>query len=184
MDKNSLERQPLYNRELVSKKIVLPFSKLSPSLETEFLEYASKHFVGKCAKEGYISRDNVKVVNYSAPKALSSNASFDVVFEFDIYNPSEGQELYAKVSNITKIGIKAAITFNEDKNPITVFASRLHNGHVLMKDDNVNMDEIAADKTENMMVYGEGDIIKIRVIGHRFEVNDKSVYVLGEIIKE
>lgn len=180
MAQQFLENQQIYNRELISKKIMLPFSELSTNLNESFIKYAFKHYIGKCSKEGYISNKNIKIIKYSAPKAIASDALFEVLFEFSVYNPYEGQELYATVLNVTKIGIKGVIHTDERKNPVTVFASRLHNGHVIMKDENMNNEE---DYNDSDMVYGEGDIIKVKVIGHRFEVNDTSVYVLGEIVK-
>lgn len=180
MDETELTNQPIYNKELVSKKIVIAFSELSRNLNEQFISHAFKCYVGRCCKEGYISRKNIKVIKYSAPIASGANVIFEVLFEFEIYNPFEGQELYAKVINITKIGIKGVIDIDERKNPVTIFASRLHNAHVIMKDETVN--ETGDFDLERTMVYGEGDIFKIKVIGHRFEVNDTSVYILGEII--
>jgi len=86
------------------------------------------------------------------------------------------------VLNVTKIGIKAVVNVDERKNPVTVFASRLQNSHVIMKDENMTDEDI--DENARDTVYGEGDIIKIKLIGYRFEVNDSSVYALGEIIKD
>lgn len=175
----SLENQPIYTRQFVNKKITIPFAKLNGSVEKIFKEYAETFIVGKCSKEGYISTSHVKVVEYSAPKCVSSDAVYDVVYEFEIYNPCEGQELLAKVSNITKIGIKAAISTNSRVNPVTVFASRLHNEGIIMKDDNIELEQ---DVYNSKDVYSENDIIRVKVIGYRFEVNDSSVYVLGKII--
>ena len=86
--------------------------------------------------------------------------------------------MIVKVSNITKIGIKAFISSNSRNNPVTVFASRLHNDHVVMKDDNI---ELEKNDISDENVYGENDIMKIQVIGYRFEINDSSVYILGKI---
>ena len=179
MDTVSLQKQPIYTKQLVNKKITIPFAKLNGSVGEIFKEYATKFIVGKCSKEGYISTSHIIVVEYSAPNCVSSNAIYDVVYEFEIYNPCEGQELLVKVSNITKIGIKAVISLNNKVNPVTVFASRLHNEDIVMKDDNI---ELQQDDFNSMDVYSEGDIIKVRVIGYRFEVNDSSVYILGKIV--
>tara|TARA_Y100000389_G_C17422526_1_gene497562 strand:+ start:673 stop:1224 length:552 start_codon:yes stop_codon:yes gene_type:complete len=177
----NLEKQPIYTKQLISKKIKIPFSDLNNAVEKLFKEYAEKFIVGKCSKEGYISTTHIKIVQYSSAKCVSSYTLYDVLFEFDVYNPYEGQELYAKIVNITKIGIKALITTNSRSNPITVFASRLHNEDIVMKDDNIDLN---SDEKTNKHVYSENDIIKIRVIGHRFEINDSSVYVLGKIIEK
>lgn len=175
----SLENQPIYTKQFVNKKITIPFAKLNGSVEKIFKEYAEKYIVGKCSKEGYISNSHIRVIEYSAPKCVSSNALYDVVYEFEIYNPYEGQELLTKVSNITKIGIKAVISTNSRVNPVTVFASRLHNEDVVMKDDNIELEE---QENNSNNIYSENDIITVKVIGYRFEINDPSVYILGKII--
>lgn len=179
----NLEKQHIYTKQLISKKIKIPFSQLNNAVETLFKEYAKKYIVGKCSKEGYISTNDsdIKVIQYSAAKCVSSYTIYDVLFEFNVYNPYEGQDIYAKIVNITKIGIKAVISTNSRSNPITVFASRLHNEDIIMKDDNI---DINSEEMSNKHVYSENDIIKIRVIGHRFEINDSSVYVLGKIIEK
>jgi len=174
----SLEKQPIYVKQLISKKIKIPFWKLTRSIEKTFKEYAEHHIVGKCSKEGYISTDHIKIVEYSAPFCQASDVIYDVLYEFNVYNPCEGQVLYAKVTNITKIGIKAVISTNSKVNPVTIFASRLHNEDIIMKDDNIELNE----ETNQKHIYGEQDIIKIKVIGHRFEINDSTVYILGRII--
>lgn len=176
----SLENQPIYTKQIVSQKIRVPFAKLGGSIEKIFKEYAEKFIVGRCSKEGYISTNHIKIVEYSAPKCVSSYATYDVSYEFNIYNPHEGQEFYAKISNITKIGIKAIISSNSRTNPVTVFASRLHNEDILMKDDNIEFEQEGHSEKH---IYGENDVIKIQVIGYRFEINDSSVYILGKILE-
>ena len=175
----SLEKQPIYTRQFVNKKVSIPFAKLNGSVEKIFKEYAEKFIIGKCSKEGYVSTSHVKVVEYSAPKCVSSKAIYDVIYEFEIYNPYHGQELFAKVSNITKIGIKAVISTNNRINPVTVFASRLHNQDIVMKDDSIELEQ---EEHNNNNVYSENDIIRVQVIGYRFEINDPSVCVLGKIL--
>jgi len=176
---SNLENQKIYTKQLIHKKVKIPFAQLGNSVEKIFKEYAENFITGKCSKEGYISTKHVKVIEYSAPQCVSSDAIYDVLYEFEVYNPYEGQELNAKVSNITKIGIKAVVSSNNRNNPATVFASRLHNEHVIMKDDNLEIDEID-HSLDN--IYSENDIIRIEVIGYRFEINDSSVYILGKII--
>jgi hypothetical protein len=71
------------------------------------------------------------------------------------------------------------ISTNSRVNPVTVFASRLHNEGIIMKDDNIELEQ---DVYNSKDVYSENDIIRVKVIGYRFEINDSSVYVLGKII--
>ena len=76
--------------------------------------------------------------------------------------PREEMIIRCKIVNITKIGIRAIVS--EIHNPIVLFISREHNA-------NKNFDD-----------YEEGNIINIKVIGHRFELNDEYIGVIGEII--
>ena len=50
-----------------------------------------------------------------------------------------------------------------------------------MKDDNVELDQ---DGVSDENIYSENDVIKIEVIGYRFEINDSSIYILAKIIEK
>jgi hypothetical protein len=67
--------------------------------------------------------------------------------------------------NITKAGIKAESS-SDVPSPIIVFVARDHH---------YNMEYFTTIK--------EGDKINIRVLGQRFELNDKFISVIGELIK-
>uniref|UniRef100_A0AB39J8L6 DNA-Directed RNA polymerase Ii Subunit Rpb7 n=1 Tax=Florenciella sp. virus SA2 TaxID=3240092 RepID=A0AB39J8L6_9VIRU len=179
MNKSMLDSQPIYTKQLITKKITVPFNKYSPGIVQYFIDYANEHFMGKCCKEGYISNEYVKIIKYSAPKMNGKDLLFDIVFEFNVYYPFEDQEIYTLVTNITKIGIKSVINLNEHKNPITVFVSRLQNSHISITDEDDDL-----NNTEGLSPYNNGDVIKIKIIGYRFEINDSSIYALGEVIAE
>jgi hypothetical protein len=67
--------------------------------------------------------------------------------------------------NITKAGIRAE-SANEVPSPVVVF---------IAKDHHYNNDYFADVK--------EGDRITVRVIGQRFELNDKYISIIGELVK-
>jgi hypothetical protein len=67
--------------------------------------------------------------------------------------------------NITKAGIRAE-SANDVPSPVVVF---------IAKDHHYNISYFNEVK--------EGDKITVRVIGQRFELNDKYVSVIGELIK-
>jgi hypothetical protein len=70
------------------------------------------------------------------------------------------------VKNITKAGIKAESAY-EKPSPIIVF---------IAKDHHYNVQQFSEVKEE--------DIINVRVIGQRFELNDKYVSIIGELLKD
>ena len=114
-----------------------------------------------------------KIINYSIGKTISSYVIYDVLFEFMVCYPYEDMEIMCKVDSVTKIGIKAILSNDEKKNPIVIFASRIHNTKFFESNNGEN------SGSESL----EGKIIKVKLIGSRFEVNDTYLSILGGIIE-
>ena len=177
MEENLLHQKGLYQKQLVQYKISIPFESITTNnLEELFIEYAENNIMNQCEKQGYIASHGCKIISYSCGNIISSKIHYDVLYEFMICLPYEDMTFKCKIQTITKIGIRGVLTHDENKNPFVVFASYLHNSNI-QQTENQTFDE----KTNT---YKEGDVILIRVIGHRFEINDPSIYVLAEIINK
>ncbi len=163
-----LQQPGLYQNQIICQKIHVPFQYLHNDLNKIFMNHMENKVMNQCEKEGYISSRNCKVVTYSAGRTVSSIVEFKVHFEVDVCYPCENMRLQCYVQSITKIGIKAILSNDETENPIVVFASYLHNPTIFER--NMNSE------------YKVGDQIQVRVLGHRFEIHDPSIYVLAEII--
>jgi hypothetical protein len=70
---------------------------------------------------------------------------------------------YAK--NITQAGIRAFTSLDEKNSPVIIYVSRDHHS-----------------SNEYFNSIKEKDAIRIRVIGQRFELNDKQVSIIGELL--
>ena len=175
---NILHENHIYNKELVTFKVCIPFTKIQKDMNKVFFNYAKHNIVGKCHKEGYISSSSIKVMKYTSGSMQSSNVYFDVVYEFDIFYPCEDMEIECYVQSFTKIGIKAVVNKNEKLNPCVIFASQAHNEDLFMN-EGVENDEGEMD-SDNIKT---GDKIKIKVLGSRFEINDPYISLLGKILK-
>ena len=152
----------LYVTSLIHHKIKVPFNKIGNNMDVYFKKYAERELEGKCRKEGYIRPSSSSIVNYSTGLLKGDSVVYDVIYSVDACFPYENMELMCKIKNITKIGIRGVISDNY--NPIVLFISREHNAN------------------KNFEDYEEGQTIKIRVIGHRFELNDEFISVIGEIL--
>lgn len=180
---NDLLKQNIYNTEILNFKVKFKFNEMNKNLHEKFIQYAKKNIMGKCHKEGYVSNSYIRIIDYSSALLDGHYVYFDVQFEFMVCYPYEGMVLNCKVQNITKIGVKGVISDNEEENPIIVFASRIHNESVLSNVD--EMDEGNSDNEDgDMNSIGINKIIRIKVIGFRFEINDPYLSLLGEIIKD
>ena len=152
----------LYTQSIIHHKISVPFVNIGNNMEYYFKKHATRFIEGRCRKEGFIRPNSIKVISYSTGLLHADNVIYDVVFSADVCFPREEMIIRCKIVNITKIGIRAIVS--EIHNPIVLFISREHNA------------------SKNFDDYEEGNIINIKVIGHRFELNDEYIGVIGEII--
>jgi DNA-directed RNA polymerase subunit E'/Rpb7 len=152
----------LYVNSLIHKRVSVPFSKIGNNMNEYFRKYSEVNFEGKCHKEGYFKPFSTNIISYTTGLLKYDNVIYDVVYSIDICIPYENMEVVCKIKNITKIGIRGIIS--EENNPIILFISREHNA------------------SKNFDDYEEGQLIKIKIIGHRFEINDENISVIGEII--
>jgi DNA-directed RNA polymerase subunit E'/Rpb7 len=159
--------QSIYSRSLLTRKVVLPITIIGKNLDEVIEEFIKNNFEGKCVVEGYIKPNSSKIVRYSSGVIeRGNNVVFEVVFECDVCFPVEGMLISCAVKNVVKAGIRAE-SANDVPSPIVVF--------------------IAKDHHFNNQQFNEtqvGDIITVRVIGQRFELNDKYVSIIGELVKE
>jgi DNA-directed RNA polymerase subunit E'/Rpb7 len=157
----------IYSRCLLTRKIVLSINVIGKNLDEVIEEYINNNFEGKCVVEGYIKPKSSKIIRYSSGTIeRGNNVIFEVVFECDVCFPVEGMNIQCVAKNIVKAGIRAE-SATEVPSPVVVFVA---------KDHHYNSQQFAEIK--------EGDKINVRVIGQRFELNDKYVSIIGELIKE
>jgi hypothetical protein len=161
-EKEELNIDILYTEAIIQEKIKIQFNKVSNNMTKFFETYAEKKIESKCRNEGYIRMGSSSVLSYSTGLLTSDNIIYNVVYSVDVCYPYENMEIKCKIKNITKIGIRAIIS--EHNNPIVLFISREHN----------------PDKDFDQ--YKENQIIKVKVLGHRFELNDEYISVIGELL--
>lgn len=159
--------QTIYSRCLLTRKINLPINVIGKNLNEVIEEYIHNNFEGKCVAEGYVKPESCKIIRYSSGIIeRGNNVVFEVVFECDVCFPVEGMLISCTVKNVVKAGIRAESS-TDVPTPVVVFVARDH--HYEFQQFN----EIQV-----------GDTINIRVIGQRFELNDKYVSIIGELVKE
>jgi DNA-directed RNA polymerase subunit E'/Rpb7 len=171
IQKNNINKEikltSIYSRSIITRTIVLPITVIGNNLKQTLEEYISFHFEGKCVVEGFIKPQSTKIITYSSGVIkMGVNVAFDVVFECAVCLPVEGTVLFCKTKTNTKAGITAE-SADENPSPIIVFIARDHHY------SNYQLSEIK-----------EGDNINVRVIGQRFELNDKYISIIGELIKD
>jgi DNA-directed RNA polymerase subunit E'/Rpb7 len=154
----------IYSKSLVNRTISLSITSIGKNLHEIIEKYISFHYEGKCQVEGFIKKGSCKVITYSSGNVNGINIEFNVVFECYICCPVEGMLIQCIAKNITKAGIRAESS-DEDPSPVLVFITRDH--HYMSK---------------YFSTIKENDIFTARVIGQRFELNDKYVSIIAELV--
>lgn len=153
----------LYSKNILTKKFNLTFKELKGNIERKLLSKISKEYEGKCILEGYIKKKSCNIISYSSGIITEGNkVAFSIVFECDVCLPTEGSKIDCIVKNVTKAGIRAEI--DDEISPLIIFLARDHhyqnNGF-----SNININ----------------DIITVKIVGKRYELNDSYISVIGEL---
>jgi DNA-directed RNA polymerase subunit E'/Rpb7 len=161
----SSKKQSIYFKNILQKDLKINISDIGSNLTSIIKEILASTYEGKCLKEGYIKNNSIVVINYSSGLLDTNYVLFTVSFECLICRPIEGMKIKCKVDNVTKAGIRASY-FNNIESPIMVFIARDHyyNNSTFTK-------------------IKEDDIIIIKVIGTRYELNDNFIYIIAELLK-
>lgn len=159
--------QTIYTTSQISRPITIPLKSIGKNLDELIEKYIQSKFEGKCIEEGFIKQDSTKIITYSSGVIFrGSFIRFHVVFKCEICFPVEGMLLDCVVKNFTKASGIRAESATESPSPIIVYIN---------KDHHFDMSYF-----EQLKV---GDRITVRVIGQRFELHDKFISIIGELIK-
>lgn len=163
--KNNERPRDIFYKILSHHKVSLPITYIGQNLTNNLMKFIKNSVEGKCNQNGYIKPDSVKLIKYSSGLIKADNIIFDVVYECSVCNPVEGMVIEnAFVKDITKAGIRAELN-DYDKTPLIIFITRDHH---------YNNTYFSSIK--------EKDLIKIRIIGQRYELNDEFISVIGELV--
>ena len=153
----------IYTRNILNFNISIDFKDINSNIYELLEKKIKKKYEGICIEEGFVKPDSIKLVTYSSGELYSNFVSYNVVVECLIANAVESMELECVVKTITKVGIKAEI--NDSVSPFVIFVTRDHHHN-----------------SETFSKINENDTIIVRVIGQRYELNNKFIAVIAELV--
>lgn len=153
----------LYIKNIITKKLSIPVKYVGINIKQVLEDILKKEFEGKCCIDGYVKKGSSKIITYSCGNIHGNVAIFTIVFEYLVCNPPNGMRISCIVNNITNAGIMG-VANNSDVSPVNIFIARDHH---------YNIPYFSQLKNE--------DIVMIRVIGQRFELNDSAVFIIAEL---
>jgi DNA-directed RNA polymerase subunit E'/Rpb7 len=163
--KTTLDNSHVYSRSLLTQKIVLKYDEVNSELFDILETKIKKLNEGKCIKEGYVKNNSVKLLTYSSGELFDNKILFECVFECLITNPVESTMIYCITKSITKVGVRAELIVDDEHSPYVVFIARDHHYN-----------------NEAFSQIKENDIIQVRILGQRYELNDKFISIIAELI--
>jgi len=164
--KNKREIVNVYGHCQITKSIMLPFNAVGKNIHQTIEQTIATMVEGKCIVEGFVKYNSVKILTFSSGLIKAENVLFDVVFNCEVCFPVAGMNLNCVAKNITKAGIRAESS-EEDSSPFVLFIARDH--------------YYASDYFNSIE---ENDKFVARVIAQRFELNDKYISIVAELVPQ
>ena len=164
---NKPKQLGVYNLVILTKKVVIPVISVGKNIRNILEKLIANKYEGQCDVDGYIRLGSTRIITYSSGILKGSDIIFEVVFECLVCYPVEGMLIQCQVKNVTKAGIRADIPEGVNEiSPVVIFVARDH--HLT---------------SEYFSSIQTGQNIQVRVIGSRFELNDKYVSVIAELVE-
>ena len=167
--------------KLISKKVSnmtsLTFSSseiddltnFSTGIDRLILSKLNQKFSGRCVGNGFVLSNFITIKNkseiYFPHESLQVSYKIDVEFSSQVVNPDVGTQLKMKIETTNKIGFLG--TLHESPMSPLIFLC-------------------PQDLTKNKDIFkakSEGDIVTAKIIGSKFEQNDKKITVIAEIME-
>ena len=165
----------LYHSTCIRRKVCIPFSAITNfnCMEAHLTQVISNEMDGRCIAEGFVKNGSCKIRSHSIGTFAAGNIVFDMEVECMLCCPKEGTVMNCIAKTVTQAGIRAhAFTKEYESSPVVIYISReMHDASAtrMMANNAASIDSIKP-----------GDMIQVRVVGRRFELNDKHVSVIGE----
>jgi DNA-directed RNA polymerase subunit E'/Rpb7 len=163
-EKKHTKHYGIFSKNIITRKITIPFNSIGSNLKEILVTKLINSLEGKCVNEGYIKKQSINILSYSSGVIENNNVIFDVILQAMICKPVEGITIKCNVKNVTKAGIRATYG-SEEQSPVIVFIARDHN--------------YKKPEFSNIKINDE---IIIRVIGTRYELNDKYISIIAELV--
>ena len=157
------QAQSLFTTALITKKIHVNIQNIGNNIKQTLEKMIASDIEGKCIVEGFIKNGSTKIMTYSSGLIKGATVTFEVVYECSICSPVEGMTITCVAKNITKAGIRAETA--ESPSPVVIFVARDHH-----------------NTTPYFSEVKENDEITVKVIGQRYELNDKYISIIAELM--
>jgi hypothetical protein len=156
----------LYRTATIRYKLRVPFSEISDfqTLHEDLTRRVSAQITGKCIPEGFVKPHSCNLRSHSVGAFSAGNITFNLEVDCMLCLPHEGDVIQCVAKTVTQAGIRAHACM--DPSPVVIYISR-------------EMQE-SSPESRTIDSVKPGDRLLVKVIGKRFELNDRHVSIMGE----
>ena len=156
----------LYRAATIRYKLRMPFSEIGDfqTLNEDLTRRVSAQITGKCIPEGFVKPHSCTLRSHSVGAFSAGNITFNLEVGCMLCLPHEGDVIQCVAKTVTQAGIRAHACM--DPSPVVIYISR-------------EMQE-SSPESRTIDSVKPGDRLLVKVIGKRFELNDRHVSIMGE----
>ena len=157
------DKTEIFTPLLETDVVYIPFNKIGKNVDEIVKKKLVHKLEGKCMKDGFVETGSLETISISSGLLVGQYIKYTIAYQCRVCFPVENMIIECTAKNITKAGIKAILSKYE-KSPMIIFIARDHH---------YNNDKFNS--------INENDVIKVKIIGQRFELNDEYISVIAEI---
>ena len=161
--KRAGDKTEIFTPLLETDVVYIPFNKIGKNVDEIVKKELVHKLEGKCMKDGFVETGSLETISISSGLLVGQYIKYTIAYQCRVCFPVENMIIECTAKNITKAGIKATLSKYE-KSPMVIFIARDHH--------------YSNDKFNSI---NENDVIKVKIIGQRFELNDEYISVIAEI---
>lgn len=154
--------------------VQLSAEELDSNYQERIVDKLKEKYEGKCSKFGFIKPDTLQIFKRSYGNFIKEHFNgfikYEIICKAEVCNPIQGSIIQAVIRNKNQMGILAesSIELNDNKIPILDIIIPIRSVGIISE---VNLD--------NLQI---GNVIKIEVVGKKYQLNDKKISIIGRVI--
>lgn len=157
-------------KSILSENINITPKDINKKIPQSLLNILKNKIGNKCIKDGYVIKDSIQIIKYSAGEIIAEHFTGDVRFKVlytaTLYNPAENSEIECTIVNKNKMGLLGEAGEGDVK-PISILLSKQHH--------------YTKDFFKNVNI---GEVRRIKVLGKKFELYENQIFVIGQLVND
>lgn len=185
--------QGCFQKCLVSDSVILKPHRVGKNVRDVIHSKLCQTFEGVCSRHGYILPGSIRLHHSSQGLLEGANLNGDVRYDLQYHalvcNPAIGSVIAARVVNMTRFGFllhSGTIPGGGDAvaNLSSIVETVVSRQSMYTSQANTEIvdDALSTGQSVDLDRIMIGDVVNVQVIGKKFQLNDRHIFVVGKIV--